>query len=109
MLDAKFQAELRFKPLRGLELTLLGAFKHTAASQQHNVRDKSNQAMAYRAMPNSVIREGNKYLYRDPDRPYDLPSTVLPNGGFMHKGENRMSNYDFRATANYNRPSTPTR
>ena len=103
VLDAKFQAELRFKPIRGLELTLLGAFKHTAASQQHNVRDNSNQALAYRAMPNSVIRESNKYLYRDPDHPYDLPSTVLPNGGFMHKGENRMSNYDFRATANYNR------
>ena len=27
----------------------------------------------------------------------------------MHKGENRMSNYDFRATANYNRTSESTR
>ena len=103
VLDAKFQAELRYKPIRGLELSLLGAFKHTAASQQHNIRDNSNQALAYRAMPNGIIRESNKYLYRDPDRPYDLPMSVLPYGGIMHKAENRMSNYDFRATANYSR------
>lgn len=59
--------------------------------------------MAYRAMANGIIRDANKYLYRDPDKPYDLPISVLPNGGIMHKSENRMSNYDFRATANYNR------
>ena len=103
VLDAKFQAEIKFKPIRGLELSVLGAFKHTAASQQHNIKDASNQAMAYRAMANGIIRDANKYLYRDPDKPYDLPMSVLPNGGIMHKSENRMSNYDFRATANYNR------
>lgn len=29
VLDAKFQAEIKFKPIRGLELSVLGAFKHT--------------------------------------------------------------------------------
>lgn len=102
VLDAKFQFELKYKPFRDLELSALGAFKQTAATQQHNIKDNSNQALAYRAMPNSIIRDANKLLYRDPDNPTTPPYTVLPKGGILHKAENRMSNYDFRATANYN-------
>ena len=103
VLDAKFQFELKYKPIRGLELTALGAFKHAATSQQHNIKDNSNQALTYRAMPNGIIRDANKFLYRDPDNPTELPYTVLPKGGIMHKTDNRMSDYHFRATANYNR------
>ena len=102
VLDAKFQFELKYKPIKDLELAVLGAFKYAASSQEHLVKDKSNQAEAYRAMGTAVIRESNKYLYKDPDNPYKLPSSILPNGGIYHKSENRMSDYDFRATANYN-------
>ena len=52
-------------------------------------------------MANGIIRDANKYLYKDPDNPYVLPMTVLPYGGLYHKGDNRMSDYDVRATANY--------
>ena len=101
--DAKFQVELKYKPIQGLELAMLGAFKHTTTSQQHNIKDNSNQALAYRAMQNSIIRDANKYLYRDPDNPNSLPMSILPNGGILHKTENTLSDYDFRVTANYNR------
>ena len=100
-LDARFQLELKYKPLKGLELSLLGAFKYMTSTQEHYVKDDSNQALAYRAMANGIIRDANKYLYKDPDNPYVLPMTVLPYGGLYHKGDNRMSDYDVRATANY--------
>ena len=102
VLDSKFQFELKYKPIKNLELAVLGAFKYAASSQEHLVKDRSNQAEAYRAMGTAVIRESNKYLYKDPDNPYKLPLSILPNGGIYHKSENRMSDYDFRATANYN-------
>ena len=103
VLDAKFQFELKYTPLKGLELGVLGAFKYAMTSQEHKITEYSNQAQAYRAMANSIIRDANSYLYKDPDQPYALKRTVLPNGGFYHKTENRMSDYDFRATASYNR------
>lgn len=103
VLDAKFQFELKYKPIAGLELAALGAFKYAATSQEHNVTENSNQAMTYRAMSNAIIRNSNRYLYRDPEHPYDLPMSVLPIGGIYHKNENRMSNYDMRATATYTR------
>ena len=100
-LDARFQLEFKYKPVKGLELSLLGAFKYMASTQEHFVKDNSNQALAYRAMANGIIRDANKYLYKDPNNPYVLPMTVLPYGGLYHKGDNRMSDYDIRATANY--------
>lgn len=102
VLDAKFQFELKYKPIRDLEFTALGAFKRASTTQQHNIRDNSNQALAYRAMPNGIIRDANKYLYKDPDKITELPYSVLPNGGIMHKTDNQMNNYDFRVTTNYN-------
>ena len=102
VIDAKFQLELKYKPIKGLELSALGAFKYASSTQVHKVEDNSNQAMAYRSMANGIIRDANKYLYNDPSNPYNLPISVLPYGGFYHKGDNRMSDYDLRTTANYN-------
>jgi TonB-linked SusC/RagA family outer membrane protein len=100
--DLKFQAELKYKPIRGLELSALGAAKYAGTSNQHTITENSNQALAYRAMDDSTIREKNSYLYDNPDDDYDLPSTVLPQGGFLLRTDYKMLSYDFRATANYN-------
>lgn len=103
VIDAKFQGELKFKPIRDLELAVLGAVKYTGTSQEYKIKDDSNQAMAYRAMGNSIIRDANKLLYTDPDNPYALPITVLPEGGMYRRTDNRMLDYNFRATANYSK------
>ena len=100
--DTKFQAELKYKPIKDLELSGLAAMKYTSTSQEYKILDSSNQAMAYRAMENSIIRDGNKYLYTDKDDPFALPITVLPNGGFYKRTDNRMVDWNFRFTANYN-------
>lgn len=102
VVDTKFQAELKYTPIRNLEFSVIGAIKYAATSQEHKVLDDSNQAEAYRAMGNSIIRDANKYLYKDPDNPYALPISVLPEGGLYQRTDNRMVSYDFRATANYN-------
>lgn len=101
--DLKFQGELKYKPIKGLEIGVLGAAKYSQTSNQHTITENSNQAQAYRAMDDSTIRDANPWLYDDPDYDYDLPQTVLPSGGFFMRTDYKMLSYDFRATANYNK------
>lgn len=96
------QAELKFKPIKKLELSALAAVKYSATTREHNVLDNSNQALAYREMGTSSIRYNNPFLYTDPDNPYSLPETVLPFGGIFQRTDNKMNGWDFRATASYN-------
>lgn len=102
VVDTKFQGELKYKPVKGLELSALGAVKYSTTSQEHHIKDDSNQALAYRAMPDATVRDKNSYLYTDPDDPYALPITVLPQGGIFQRTDYKMTGYDFRATATYN-------
>ena len=102
VVDFRMQASLSYKPVTKVELTALGAVKYTATTNEHNIKDDSNQAAAYRAMGNSTIQKNNNYLYTDPDDIYSLPVTILPNGGILDRTDNRMFGYDFRASAAYN-------
>ncbi|MDE7407393.1 MAG: SusC/RagA family TonB-linked outer membrane protein [Muribaculaceae bacterium] len=102
--DVKFQGELEWKPINGLILKALGSFRHSQSQQNHQVKDRSNQAEAYRAgvyPENATVRAANKYLYTDPDQPNSLPISVLPKGGILYHQLNAMSQQDFRATAQY--------
>ena len=100
--DFRLQGRLTYKPVKKVELTALGAVKYSSTTQEHYVLDNSNQAMAYRAMDTSTIREQNRYLYRDPDNIFALPVSILENGGFLERTDNSMFGYDFRASAAYN-------
>lgn len=102
VVDFRMQASLSYKPVTKVELTALGAVKYTATTNEHNIKDDSNQAAAYRAMGNSTIQKNNNYLYTNPDDIYSLPVTILPNGGILDRTDNRMFGYDFRASAAYN-------
>ncbi len=102
VVDLRFQSEVKYKPVSQVELSVLGAAKYSASSQEHYILDESNQAQAYRAMGTSTIRSTNSFLYTDPDDPYALPVSVLPNGGIYERTDYSMLGYDFRATASYN-------
>ena len=102
VVDMKYQAELKFKPITKVELSVLGAYKYSTTTQSHRVMDNSNQAMAYRAMDDATMRDANSWLYSDPDNPNSLPISVLPNGGFYEETKYSMNSTDFRATASYN-------
>ena len=60
--DMKFQAELKYKPIRTVELAALAAYKYSTTTQKHIVTEKSNQAMAFRAMDDATIRDANTWL-----------------------------------------------
>ncbi|MDE6347661.1 MAG: SusC/RagA family TonB-linked outer membrane protein [Bacteroides sp.] len=100
--DLRVQGELKYKPIRQLELGILGAVKYSATSQEHYILDSSNQALAYREMGTSTIRDRNPLLYTDPDDIYALPISILPNGGIYERTNNSMIGKDFRATLSYN-------
>lgn len=102
IVDMKFQGELNWHNKHGLRLGLLGAFKYNSVQQAHTITEYSNQALAYRAMDDATIIDRNGWLYKDPDKPNELPQTVLPKGGFYNKDSYRMVSYDLRATAQYN-------
>jgi TonB-linked SusC/RagA family outer membrane protein len=101
--DLKFQGEMKWRILSGLEVTALGALKYTGSNMQHHITDNSNQALAYRAMPDATIRDNNSFLYKDPDNTYALPISVLPDGGIYERTDNRMLSYDFRGSVTWNR------
>ena len=102
VIDSRFQGLLTWKPTPKLELNVLGAVKYSATTQEHHILDDSNQALAYRAMGTTTIRDNNSYLYTDPDNPYAVPVTVLPEGGILDRTDNALFGWDFRASAAYN-------
>ena len=102
VVDLKYQAELKYKPISKVELSVLGAYKFSTTTQANEIRENSNMALSFRAMDDATIRDNNPWLYRDPDQPNSLPVTVLPSGGFYRETKYKMQSYDFRATASYN-------
>lgn len=102
MVDTKFQADLRWTVMKGLDLSVLGAVKYQTSSQQHHIKDNSNYARAFRAMDDAIMQDANPWLYDDPEITNDLPITILDVGGFYEKREYKMLNYDFRSTVKYN-------
>ena len=104
--DLKFQGEITWKPIRGLELKGLASYRFNSSTTNHYVKDDSNQANAYRAgidPENASIRDANTYLYTDPDIIGSLPVTVLPKGGILYHDVNAMSQFDLRGQAQYNK------
>ena len=102
VIDLKFQGELKWKPFKKVELSALGAYKHSSTTQSHSITDYSNQAWAYRAMDDATMRDANPWLYTDPDVVNSLPLSVLPVGGFYRETKYGMNSYDFRGTISYN-------
>ena len=102
VVDLRFQGELKYKPIRKVELAVLGSYKYSTTTQAHQIRENSNLAMAYRAMDDAVMRDSNPWLYKDPDNANSLPISVLPEGGFYRETKYKMNSWDFRATASYN-------
>lgn len=100
--DLKYQAELKWKPLKGLELAVLGDVKYNSTKNEHKITEDSNQAQAYRAMGTTVIINNNHFLYKDPDNPNALPVTIMPKGGFYNTTEYGLRAWDFRASGSYN-------
>lgn len=102
VVDMKFQAELKWKPISKVEISAIGDYKYSTTTQANSVKDYSNLAWAYRAMDDATMRDANPWLYTDPDKTNSLPVTVLPNGGFYRETKYTMNSWDFRTSVSYN-------
>ena len=100
--DFRLTGVLTYKPIRKIELSVLGGVQRTATQQEHFIKDESNQSLAYRWMPTTAIRDKNPLLYKDPDNIYGLPDTTMPYGGILERSDRDMFKWDFRASARYN-------
>lgn len=100
--DFRIQTSIDYKPITKLKLTALVAVKSAASTMEHIVRENSNQALAYRAMGTTTIRDANPYLYTDPDNPFALPESILKEGGILDRTGNHFFGWDTRLSAAYN-------
>lgn len=96
-----FKGELDWTPMKGLGFKFMGNIKNVGSSMEHHVYDNANQALAYRAMQTTIIANANPYLWDDPTLPYDLPISLLPEGGIYERNDNRLNGFDVRASASY--------
>ena len=104
VLEASFRGDLTWKIKKGWDIIALAAIRYGNTTQEHNVTQNSNQAMAYRAgvdPDNSIIRNVNPYLYKNPDDPSSTPQTVLPKGGIYDYTGNTVKTVDFNAQTDY--------
>lgn len=101
--ELRFQGELKWKPIKPLELSLMGATRYQQTTQQHYIKDQSNQSLAYRSMGTTFIRDANPLLYRDPSNPYSVPISILPSGGIYDRTDYQIFTKDFRFTAAYDK------
>ena len=102
--DMKYQGEVTWKPIMGLEFHAMGAYRTVNSTQKHIILNQSNMAEAYRAGvddPNKMY--SNPYLYQDPDKPNSLPVSVMPVGGISIRDDNTMEQLQFRGTVQYNK------
>jgi len=106
--DVRFQGELNWKIIPGLEFNSLASFRYTQTSMQHHIKDDSNQARAYREMSDAVIQDKNPYLYDDPDQLNALPVSILPNGGIYEKREFKSPSYTIRNALTWNKAFNDT-
>jgi TonB-linked SusC/RagA family outer membrane protein len=102
--DLRFQAQLKYKPTKKTEISVLGALKYQTSTQEHHSTEFSNQANAYRAgiyPENATIRDANPFLYTDPDDTSATPISVLPEGGIYRKTDYESLGYDLTSTFSY--------
>ena len=98
----RLQAQLTYKITPKVKATLMGAIRYQSNIANRELNENSNYANSFRYMPNALIRTYNKYLYKDPNNPFALPVSVLPEGGIRRKTEATTTANTFRATLNYN-------
>ena len=102
VVDTKFQGEIKVRPVKALEISALGSVRYQISSTEHNIREGSNQAEAYRANGSMMITGSNPYLYDNPDLPGEDPYPILEQGGILIRNAYNALSLDGRISANYN-------
>lgn len=69
VVDTKFQAELKWEPVKGLELAALAAVKYNATVQEHHITDESNQRRPTAPTPRRPCATTTRSSIRIPTTP----------------------------------------
>jgi TonB-linked SusC/RagA family outer membrane protein len=100
-IDFKIQGGLKYKIIPSLTYSVDAAYRFAKTERQHYMLENSNMVLAYRNVSDATTIGSNKYLYTDPDNPYGLPESVLPEGGFYNIKVDNLKNYYFRQNLEY--------
>jgi TonB-linked SusC/RagA family outer membrane protein len=103
VLDLKLQGEVSYKFNNNLKYSFLGALRYAKTAREHKVYEHSNMAEAYRADDDPIVRQNNRFLYRNPDDPEAEPVVVLPYGGFYNTNDDYLVSYNIRNTIDWNK------
>jgi TonB-linked SusC/RagA family outer membrane protein len=101
VMDVKLQGEFKFKFTKWLNYQFMGNVRYVNSTREHQIKENSNMAMAYRSDGTSTIRSNNNFLYTDPANPNAEALVVLPNGGFYNTYDNVLRSYDIRNQLNF--------
>lgn len=103
LVDFKAQLEASYKVAPGLEARALLATRSATTTTRHEITERSNQILAYRAMETPEVARANSYLLADPARPELLPQSPLPAGGILSQGETSLQSYLMRLAVDYDK------
>ncbi|MRX39960.1 SusC/RagA family TonB-linked outer membrane protein [Flavobacterium sp. LC2016-23] len=106
--DIRFQLDLDYKINKHLSYNLTGSARYANTSREHKIYENSNVVEAYKAGTeygadgaNTIVRNANIFLYKDPNDLTAQPISVLPNGGFLRKFTNDLTSYNIRNSVTY--------
>jgi TonB-linked SusC/RagA family outer membrane protein len=100
-IDFKVQGGLKYKIIPSLTYSVDAAYRFAKTERQHYMLENSNMVLAYRNVSDATTIGSNPFLYTDPDNPYGLPESVLPEGGFYNIKVDNLKNYYFRQNLEY--------
>lgn len=101
-IDLKVQGGLTYRIIPQVTYSVDAAYRYGMTERNHYIESGSNMASAFRANPNTVVNNNNKFLYDDPDFPNDPSLVILPEGGFFNVNNNSLKNYYFRQNIEFN-------
>jgi TonB-linked SusC/RagA family outer membrane protein len=100
--DVVGQINLDYDLAPNLSISSINQVRRNTALREHMIHENSNQANAYRAMSTQFIRDANKLLFTDPDKPGSTPFSILPVGGFYNTVNNALDFFSTRNSISWN-------
>lgn len=99
--NLRFQASLRWQPLRQVFASLLGSVQYSTSETELVRTEQSNVSKRYRAMQKRFIRDNNGYLYKPADDVYAIPQSVMPYGGLRNISSQSDTRLDLQGRIGY--------
>ncbi|MGY0408324.1 MAG: SusC/RagA family TonB-linked outer membrane protein [Polaribacter sp.] len=101
--DIRFQMDASYKITDNITYDLNTSIRYVNSTREHKIRENSNVVRAYNSNLTTVIADANIFLYKDPDKPNDIPVPVFPNGGIYTKNDNTLTTYYVRNSFKYDK------